>query len=142
MKASEFFTLPPSLASFAKHFRPDVAPWEWLKQIGAALAGLSNAPFGVAKPLGVHIEGQVWIHPTVKLPAYATIIGPTWIGAKTEIRPGAFVRGNVIVGEGCVAGLAFLPLRAIVKPAPHTIANATIPMPMPMRDVRGLWIDD
>ena len=38
MKASEFFALPPSLALFAKHFRADVPPWEWLKQIAPALA--------------------------------------------------------------------------------------------------------
>jgi UDP-N-acetylglucosamine diphosphorylase / glucose-1-phosphate thymidylyltransferase / UDP-N-acetylgalactosamine diphosphorylase / glucosamine-1-phosphate N-acetyltransferase / galactosamine-1-phosphate N-acetyltransferase len=32
------------------------------------------------------------------------LIGPCWIGAGTEIRPGAYVRGNVIVGEGGVLG--------------------------------------
>ena len=48
----------------------------------------------------------MWLHPSVKLPAYATLIGPAWIGANTEIRPGAFIRGNVIVGEGCVLGNA------------------------------------
>ena len=103
MKASELFALPPSLAPFAAFFRPEMAPWEWLKQIGAALATL-NPPTAVKLPPGIHVEGQVWIHPSVKLPAYATLIGPSWIGAKTEIRPGAFVRGNVIVGEGCVLG--------------------------------------
>jgi NDP-sugar pyrophosphorylase family protein len=40
----------------------------------------------------------------VKLPVYATLIGPLWIGANTEIRPGAYLRGNVIVGERCVLG--------------------------------------
>ena len=40
------------------------------------------------------------------MPPYATIIGPAWIGAGTEIRPGAFIRGNVIVGDGCVLGNA------------------------------------
>jgi NDP-sugar pyrophosphorylase family protein len=34
------------------------------------------------------------------------LIGPAWIGAGTEIRPGAFIRGNVIVGEDCVLGNA------------------------------------
>ena len=57
-------------------------------------------------PPGVHAEGPLWIHPTVKLPPYATLIGPAYIGANTEIRPGAWVRGNVIVGEGCVLGNA------------------------------------
>jgi NDP-sugar pyrophosphorylase family protein len=55
-------------------------------------------------PSGVHIEGDVFLHPSVKLPAQATIIGPAWIGPETEIRPGAYIRGNVIVGARCVLG--------------------------------------
>ena len=105
MKSADFFTLSPSLARFAGHFLAEVAPWEWLRQIGPALQTLPPAVRPVVPP-GVQIEGAVWIDPTVKLPAYATIIGPAWIGAKTEIRPGAFIRGNVIVGEGCVLGNA------------------------------------
>jgi UDP-N-acetylglucosamine diphosphorylase / glucose-1-phosphate thymidylyltransferase / UDP-N-acetylgalactosamine diphosphorylase / glucosamine-1-phosphate N-acetyltransferase / galactosamine-1-phosphate N-acetyltransferase len=105
MTAAEFFTLPASLAAFAAYFKPDMHPWEWLKVIGPAL---DAQPAAVARvlPPGVHVEGAVWINPTVKLPAYATIIGPAWIGAKTEIRPGAFIRGNVVAGEGCVLGNA------------------------------------
>lgn len=106
MKASDFFDLPPSLQRFARFFPADVAPWEWLKHIGEALASLEPPPAINAVPAGVHVEGKVWIHPSVKLPAYATLIGPAWIGANTEVRPGAFVRGNVIVGEGCVVGNA------------------------------------
>ena len=106
MKSSDFFALPPSLAPFARFFPADAAPWEWLKQIGAALASLSDAPPARTLPPGVHLEGKVWLHPSVKLPAYATLIGPSWIGPDTEIRPGAFVRGNVIVGAGAVLGNA------------------------------------
>ena len=106
MKASEFFALPPSLVRFAMFFPAGVAPWEWLKKIGAALAAAEFGPNGLKIPPGVHLEGRVWLHPSVKLPAYATIIGPAWIGARTEIRPGAFIRGNVITGEGCVLGNA------------------------------------
>jgi NDP-sugar pyrophosphorylase family protein len=106
MKASDFFALPPSLAHFASQFRPDVPPWEWLKQIGTALSRVSDAPGVFHRPAGVHVEGNVWIHSSVKLPPYATIIGPVWIGANTEIRPGAFIRGNVIAGEACVLGNA------------------------------------
>ncbi len=104
MKAAEFFALPPSLIRFAPFFPVQTSPWEWVKQIGAALEA---AEFGVNElkiPPGVHLEGRVWLHPSVKLPPSATIIGPAYIGAKTEIRPGAFIRGNVIVGEGCVLG--------------------------------------
>lgn len=106
MKASDFFALPPSLAPFAASFPADVAPWEWLKRIGPTLANFAFPTASRAVPAGVQIEGPVFLDPTVKLPAYATIVGPTWIGAHTEIRPGAFIRGNVIVGERCVLGNA------------------------------------
>lgn len=106
MKASDFFALPTSLALFARHFRPDVPPWEWLKQIGFALSSITDQPAAIERPAGVHLEGKVWIHPSVKLPPFATIIGPSWIGPNCEIRPGAFIRGNVIAGEECVLGNA------------------------------------
>ena len=106
MIASDFFSLPQSLSAFAAHFPADVAPWEWLKRIGPALAAHKFEAALPVRPAGVHIEGFVFIHPTVKLPAYATIIGPAWIGEGTEIRPGAFIRGNVIVGANCVLGNA------------------------------------
>ncbi len=105
MKASDFFSLPPSLGRFASYFPAAVAPWEWLKQIGAALAAEAEPAVDALKvPPGVQMDGRVWLHPSVKLPAFAVIQGPAWIGARTEIRPGAFIRGNVIVGEGCVLG--------------------------------------
>lgn len=106
MKAADFFTLPPSLTIFAAHFPADLPPWEWLKRIGPALAAFHFDVPVPPLPPGVQAEGPLWIHPTVKLPSYATLIGPAYIGARTEIRPGAFVRGNVIVGEGCVLGNA------------------------------------
>ncbi len=106
VKASEFFALPTSLVRFVPFFRADASPWEWLKQIGAALEAAEFGTNELKIPPGVHVEGRVWLHASVKLPAYATIIGPAYIGAKTEIRPGAFIRGNVIVGEGCVLGNA------------------------------------
>jgi len=104
VKAAEFFALPVSLARFAPYFSADAGPWEWLKQIGVAIGTVEASSSGPKIPPGVHVEGQVWMHPSVKLPSFATIIGPVYIGAKTEIRPGAYIRGNVIVGERCVLG--------------------------------------
>ena len=104
VKASDFFALPPSLARFAPFFPAAAAPWEWLKLIGKALETAEFGPSELKIPAGVQVEGRVWLHPSVKLPAQATLIGPAYIGARTEIRPGAFIRGNVIVGEGCVLG--------------------------------------
>lgn len=106
MKASDFFSLPPSLARFAPFFRPEAAPWAWLPRIAEALASVREPAGGTALPPGIHVTGQVWIHPTARLPGYATIQGPVWIGANADIRPGAFIRPNVIAGEGCVLGNA------------------------------------
>ena len=47
---------------------------------------------------------NVWIHNSCKVYPTATILGPTVIGAGTEVRPGAFIRGSVLVGENCVIG--------------------------------------
>ena len=47
---------------------------------------------------GVLVGKNVKIYPT------ATIEGPTVIGSRTEVRPGAFIRGGVITGENCVIG--------------------------------------
>jgi len=105
MNAAELFDLPESLP-FADFFQPQMAPWEWVSQIKAALASVRwlHLEQNSAIPDGVHIDGKVYIHPRVKLPPYAYIQGPTWIGADTEVRPGAYIRGNVIIGAGCVIG--------------------------------------
>lgn len=106
MQAADFFALPESLAQFAAHFPAELPPWAWLKRIGPALAAHRfDAPLP-PRPPGVHVEGFVHLDPTVKLPPHATLIGPLWIGPRTEIRPGAYLRGNVIVGADCVLGNA------------------------------------
>ncbi|MEY3608112.1 MAG: hypothetical protein RLZZ447_900 [Verrucomicrobiota bacterium] len=99
-------TLSPSLAAFAPFFRPEQAPWEWLRRIPAALASLPPPAPLTGLPPGVHVEGPVWLGEGVRLPPYATLHGPLWIGPGTEIRPGAYLRGNVIVGAGVVLGNA------------------------------------
>ncbi|MEY3774151.1 MAG: hypothetical protein RLZZ129_931 [Verrucomicrobiota bacterium] len=106
MQAADFFALPPSLAAFAAAFRAEAAPWDWIKQIGPALQGHRFDAALPKLPAGVHVEGFVHLDPSVKLPPHTTIIGPAWIGPHTEIRPGAYIRGNVIAGEGCVLGNA------------------------------------
>jgi NDP-sugar pyrophosphorylase family protein len=104
LKASDYFSLPESLGVFRPFFRADVPPWEWIKQIGAALAAFKFESEVPRVPPGVHLEGPVYFGSGVRLPAQATIIGPAWIGARTQIRPGAFIREYVITGEGCVLG--------------------------------------
>ncbi|MBO5195989.1 MAG: UDP-N-acetylglucosamine pyrophosphorylase [Clostridia bacterium] len=51
-----------------------------------------------------YISEGVFVCEGVTIHESATIIPPAIIGKGTEIRPGAFLRGNVITGEGCVIG--------------------------------------
>lgn len=50
------------------------------------------------------IGDTVWISKKAKVAKTASINGPCIIGANTEVRPGAFIRGNALVGENCVVG--------------------------------------
>jgi NDP-sugar pyrophosphorylase family protein len=106
MKARDLFSWPDGLP-FAEWFSMDAHPWEWLPLIREALAAFpfsEHAGGGPAIPPGVEVRGDVHLDPSVKLPHTATLHGPAWIGPEVEIRPGAFVRGNVLVGAGSVLG--------------------------------------
>jgi NDP-sugar pyrophosphorylase family protein len=103
VKASELFSFPNSLP-FSEFFDENVDAWEWIKAIGPALEAYEMSLHEDGVPPGVHIEGDVYIDQTVKLPPAATIIGPAYIGPETELRSGVYIRGNVIVGRGCILG--------------------------------------
>ena len=103
LKASELFEFPESLP-FSEIFRPELAPWEWLPLIKKALGEFVYTESQTEKPCGLHIEGDVYIHPKVKLPPFGLIQGPAYIGEGCELRPGIFIRGNLIAGQDCVLG--------------------------------------
>lgn len=75
-------------------------PWELLPQIKSHIQALIQAGLEGFEEIAkdVYVGKDVKIYPT------ATIEGPAIIGAGTEIRPGAFIRGAVITGENCVIG--------------------------------------
>ena len=50
------------------------------------------------------IDTNIWIGQNVIIDKLSTIIAPCIIGENTEIRPGAYLRGNVIIGDNCVIG--------------------------------------
>ena len=75
-------------------------PWQILPKIKDCILKLINeAPTDFTK----YADG-VLVGNNVKISDKATVIAPAIIGANTEIRPGAFIRGNVIIGENCVIG--------------------------------------
>ena len=75
-------------------------PWEMLPQIKDYIQKLIESGL----PEFTEWKPGVWIGKDVKIAEYVTIEAPAIIGHGTEIRPGAYIRGNVITGSGCVLG--------------------------------------
>lgn len=75
--------------------------WEVLPKIKDYIIELGNS---LDKKNYKEIEKNVWIGSNVKIDKLATIIAPCIIDNSTEIRPGAYLRGNVIIGKNCVIG--------------------------------------
>lgn len=75
-------------------------PWEMLPKIKEYIKSLIASGL----PDYTEIYDGVFVGENVKIASTATIEAPAIIGAGTEIRPGAYLRGNVICGENCVIG--------------------------------------
>jgi len=109
--------------AFAGRFNP-AAPWELLDEpLDQILAGLPSSDIQGQLSPDVHLSGDrivicsgARIHPT------AVIEGPIYIGREVEIRPGAYLRGGIWIGDRCVVGTNTEIKRAILLPhakAPH-----------------------
>lgn len=88
--------------TLAKPLLESVAyPWE-------VLSGISDFVKELGKTLPTELyeerEENVWIAKSAVIYPNTTIIGPCIIGEQTEVRPGAFIRGNALVGNDCVVG--------------------------------------
>ena len=81
-------------------FQESEYPWQMLSKIKDLCSKLiKNGIDGFTELMpGVLVGKDVTIAET------ATIIPPAIIGHNTEIRPGAYLRGNVITGSDCVIG--------------------------------------
>ena len=75
-------------------------PWQ-------ALAGIKELIQELGAKLGedyTEITPAVWVHKTAKIAPTAYLGAPCIIGAGTEVRHCAFIRGSALVGENCVVG--------------------------------------
>lgn len=98
-KISNMYDLEQTIA--AELFKDIEYPWEALPKIGDFI-----------KELGPTLDSNIfekrgediWIAKSVKIYDTATITGPLIIDEDTEVRPGAFIRGNAIVGKNSVVG--------------------------------------
>ena len=76
-------------------------PWEALPKIGGFIRELGKA----LPPEEYEQRGdEVWVAKSAKIYPNNYIAGPAIIGPETEVRPGAFIRGNALVGAHCVVG--------------------------------------
>ncbi len=98
-KISDLYTLEETIA--APLFTGKTYPWEVLPVIKEKI-------FDIIKALDMNVYedrgDNVYVAKSAKVYNNATIIGPAIIGERTEVRPGAFIRGNAIVGNDCVVG--------------------------------------
>lgn len=75
-------------------------PWE-------ALSGIRQMILELGETLGDEYEQPapgVWVHRTATIAPTAYLGAPCVIGADTEVRHCAFIRGAALVGSGCVVG--------------------------------------
>ena len=76
-------------------------PWE-------ALKGIKDMIIALGEQLSAgeydQVQPQVWVHKTATVAPTAFLGAPCIIGAETEVRHCAFVRGSALVGKNCVVG--------------------------------------
>ncbi len=85
----------------ADYLRQFTYPWEALKGIREFIIKLGNSldPDEYSNP-----SENVWVHKSAKVFPSAYIGAPCIIGAGTEVRHCAFIRGSALIGENCVIG--------------------------------------
>ena len=75
-------------------------PWEALGGIGDLILSLGEK----LREDYTQVAPQVWVHKTAKVAPTAYLGAPCIIGANTEVRHCAFIRGTALVGDNCVVG--------------------------------------
>ena len=98
-KISNMYDLEQTIA--AELFKDIEYPWEALPKIGDFIKKLGPT---LDSNIFENRGEDIWIAKSVKIYDTATITGPLIIEEDTEVRPGAFIRGNAIVGKNCVVG--------------------------------------
>lgn len=84
----------------SKLFAQSEYPWEILKNLKEYIDNMISDGINGFNEIS---EG-VFVGENVKIYPNTTILPPAIIGNGTQIRPGAFLRGYVLIGENCVIG--------------------------------------
>ena len=96
---NDLYSLEHTLA--AAYLKGFTYPWE-------ALGGIKEEIIRLGQSLDtvdyIEVSPQVWVHKTATIAPTAYLGAPCIIGANTEVRHCAFIRGSALVGAGCVVG--------------------------------------
>ena len=98
MKTTDLYDLRKTAAG--EYLQSFEYPWQ-------ALAGIKDLILALGENLGeeyIRTAPQVWVHKTAVIAPTAYLGAPCIIGAGTEVRHCAFIRGSALVGENCVVG--------------------------------------
>ena len=97
-KTADLYDLTHTLA--AEYLAGFEYPWQ-------ALKGIKELILSLGEKLGddyTEVSPTVWVHKTATVAPTAFLGAPCIIGANTEVRHCAFIRGSALVGENCVVG--------------------------------------
>lgn len=98
IKVSELYDLEHTMAkSYLEKYE---YPWQ-------ALKGIKDLILDLGAGLGeeyTEVSPTVWVHRSAAVAPTAYLGAPCIIGANTEVRHCAFIRGSALVGENCVVG--------------------------------------
>ena len=98
IKTTELFDMSHTLAG--EYLNGFEYPWQ-------ALSGIKDLILELGPKLGddyTQVSPEVWVHKTAIIAPTAYLGSPCIIGAGTEVRHCAFIRGSALVGENCVVG--------------------------------------
>ena len=98
LKTAELYDMSHTLAgAYLSGFE---YPWQ-------ALKGIKELILALGPTLGedyTEVSPTIWVHKTATVAPTAFLGAPCIIGAGTEVRHCAFIRGSALVGENCVVG--------------------------------------
>lgn len=99
LKTEQLYDLSHTLAS--ELLRDCEYPWLALPHIKGFILSLGAT---LPQDWYEHPAEDIWIARSARVAPSATLCGPLIVGEDTEIRTGAYIRGSVLIGCGCVVG--------------------------------------
>ena len=98
-KIGELFDLEHTQA--AEYLSAFTYPWQALSGLKAFIRTFGRS---LDREEYREIAPEIWVHKTAIIAQTACLNAPCIVGAGTELRHGAFIRGSVLIGEKCVVG--------------------------------------